>query len=242
MFIDSHAHLDEIDDIEGTLAEARAAGVVAILGVGMAIESNRAILSLAEKYPGYVYPAIGYHPWEISEETVEETLAFISMHLARCVALGEVGLDYKAKVKKPRQWEVLSRLLETASQADKPVILHCRFSHERTLELVRESGVGRAVFHWFTGAVEILQRILDHGYFISATPALAYSQPHQEAVRHAPLERILIETDSPVEYGGRPSRPADVRGTAALLAETKKVSIEEVAAETTENARKLFQL
>jgi TatD DNase family protein len=240
VFVDGHAHLDEIDDLHEAISEARNAGVGAIVGVGMTIGSNRKILSLAGQYAGYIYPAVGYHPWEIAADTVEETLEFIAKHLPRCVALGEVGLDYKAKVKKPVQQEVLSRLLEIASHWEKPAILHCRFSHERTLELVRESGLKKAVFHWYTGSLEILWRILDNGYLISATPALAYSPPQREAIHHSPLEGILIETDAPVDYGGKPSRPVDVKRTAELIAEVKRRTLEEVAEVTTENAKRFF--
>jgi TatD DNase family protein len=242
VLIDGHAHLDEIDDVGEAISEAKAKGVVAIVGVGMTIDSNRTILSLAQTYPGYIYPAIGYHPWEIKPETVDETLAYIARHLPRCVALGEVGLDYKAKVRKTVQREILSRLLEIAFRCGKPAILHCRFSHERTLELVQEFGLERAVFHWYSGSVEVLRRILDYGYSISMTPALAYSPLHQEAARYAPLERILIETDSPVAYQGKVSRPIDVRRTAELLAEIREDPVERVAHKTTENARQLFQL
>jgi TatD DNase family protein len=208
----------------------------------MTIDSNRTILSLANRYPGYVYPAIGYHPWEIKVETVEATLAFIEKHLSPCVALGEVGLDYKAKVSKALQKEVLSRLLEIASHHEKPAILHCRFSHDRTLEIVRASGLDKAVFHWYSGPVDILKRILGHGYSISATPALAYSMAHREAIAYAPLERILIETDSPVVYQGRGSRPVDVRRTAELVAEIKGFPLEDVAERTTENVHQLLSI
>jgi TatD DNase family protein len=242
MFIDGHVHLDEIDKIDEAISQAEAAGVVAIVGVGMTIDSNRTILSLAQKYPGYVYAAIGYHPWEIKPERVDETLEFVAKQLPACVALGEVGLDYKAKVKKPLQREVFVRLLEMASHARKPVILHCRFSHERALKLVQESGLEKAVFHWYTGSIEILQRILDQGYSISATPALASSPPHEAAVRYAPLERLLIETDSPVDYGGRASRPADVMQTAQLVGRIKGEPIQKVAEKTTRNAQQFFGL
>jgi TatD DNase family protein len=242
VLIDGHAHLDEINDIGAVISEAKAAGVVAIVGVGVTLDSNRKILSLGQKYAGFIYPAIGYHPWDIKVETVDETLDFIEKHLSASVALGEVGLDYKAKVKKTLQRDVLCRLLEIACHCGKPVILHCRFSHERTLQLVRDFGVERAVFHWFTGSVEILRKILDHGYSISTTPALEYSPPLREAVQYAPLERILIETDSPVDYRGKPSRPVDVRRTAELVANIRGEPLERVAQQTTENARQLFEL
>ncbi|MBW2056423.1 MAG: TatD family hydrolase [Deltaproteobacteria bacterium] len=236
VLIDAHAHLDEIDDLEQSVSQARAVGVAAIVGVGMTLESNRRILAIARKYPGLVFPAIGYHPWEIHDETVEQTLAYIERHLPSCVALGEVGLDYKARVKKALQKEILSRLLETAHRQGKPAILHCRFSHESALAIVRDAGLEKAVFHWYSGNLETLRKILDQGYLISATPALAYSLPQQEAVRHTPLEMILIETDTPVEYRGRASRPADVVRTAELVAEIRGEAFERVAERTTQNA------
>lgn len=240
MFIDGHAHLDEIHDLDKSISEAKAEGVVAIVGVGVTIDSNRTVLSLAQKYPGYIYPAIGFHPWEIRAETIDETMEYIAKHLPACVALGEVGLDYKAKVKKIAQREILSRLLEIAYRCGKPAVLHCRFSHERTLELVQESGLERAVFHWYSGSMEILRRILHHGHSISVTPALAYSPLHQEAGRYAPLERVLIETDSPVAYSGKVSRLVDVRRTAELLAGIRGEPLARVAQKTTENAQRLF--
>jgi TatD DNase family protein len=242
VLIDGHAHLEEIDDLVDPLAQARAVGVEAIVGAGMTIDSDRAILALSRDYPGYVYPAIGYHPWEIWGEDVEGTVAFIDEHLPGCVALGEVGLDYKAKVKKDLQKEVLSRLLEIAARHGKPVILHCRYSHDRTLEIAREAGLEKGVFHWYTGSIKTLRNILNEGHLISATPALAYSPPHQDAIQYAPLERILLETDSPVAYQGKTSRPADVRRTAELVTEIKGEPLERVARKTTENARRLLGL
>ena len=242
MLIDGHAHLDEIDDVEAAVSEAQAGGVGAIVGVGMTIDSNRVILSLAGRYPGYIYPAIGYHPGHIVPQTVEETLAFVEQNLSVCVALGEIGLDYRTRVKKPLQKEVLSRLLETARVHRKPAILHCRYSHDRTLEIVREARLKKGVFHWYTGSKETLRRILNHGYSISATPGLAYSPPHRDAIQYAPLERILLETDSPVAYQGKASRPVDVRRTAELVAEIKGEPLERVAQKTTENTRRFFGL
>lgn len=227
--IDGHAHLNELDDPGAALAEARDAGVGAIIAVGMDIRSNQAILALAASHPTFVYPAIGYHPWEIRGEEIEETLAFLEGHLPRCVALGEVGLDYRARVKKDRQREVFEKIIALAVRSDKPMILHCRYSHTRVLAMIREGGVRKALFHWYTGSLELLDSILAEGYFISATPALQYSEPHQAAVRHAPLERILIETDCPVEYGGNKSRPCDVLTTARALAGIRGVSLEDVA-------------
>jgi len=205
--IDAHAHLDELADLTESLQEARTAGVHGIIAVGMDVESNRKALQIAEANPGYVYPALGYHPWEIKEKEVEVNLSYIREHVREGMALGEVGLDYRIKVKKELQWRVFGELLDMALESDRPVIVHSRFSHRRAFEMVKERKVKRAVFHWYSGPVDLLDKILSMGYFISATPALVYSPPHREAIQRAPIERILLETDTPVSYQGREARP-----------------------------------
>ena len=240
--IDGHAHLNEIEDIDASVSRAVLAGVRAIIAVGMDIESNRKTLDIAGRFPKVVYPAVGYHPWSITADGIEENLAFIKEKLPSCVALGEVGIDYKAKVKKKVQWEIYERLLSMANDADKPVIIHCRFSHERTYEMTASAGTERAVFHWFTGEKGVLARLLDSGYFISVTPALAYSPFHREAAAFAPLERILVETDAPVEYGGKASEPADLIVSLRELALIKGISVEEAGKVTEENTRRFYRL
>jgi TatD DNase family protein len=185
--IDTHAHMNEIADIEQAVRRAKEADVMKIVAVGMDLESNKKTLALANQFPGVIYPAIGYHPWSIALEGIEENLDFIENNLPSCSALGEVGLDYKVKLKKKIQWEVFSRVLLIAKNHDRPVIVHSRFSHKRTYQMVRDLGIKKAVFHWYTGTIDILERIIVGGYFISATPALLYSPPHQAAIDHAPL-------------------------------------------------------
>ncbi|MGC9965826.1 MAG: TatD family hydrolase [Syntrophobacteraceae bacterium] len=240
--IDGHAHLNEIKDIDAAISSARSAGVGAIIGVGMDIESNRATIDIAGSFPGIVYPALGYHPWSIVADEIEQNLAFIKEKLPSCIAMGEVGIDYKAKVKKKLQWDVYERLLSLAKEAGKPVIIHCRFSHARTYEMTALAGIHWAVFHWFTGEKEVLARLLDSGYFISVTPALAYSPFHREAAAFAPMDRILAETDAPVEYQGRISAPADVILTLRELALIKGISIEEAGRITERNTRSFYGL
>jgi TatD DNase family protein len=240
--IDGHAHLNEIADISSAVSTATSAGVSAIIGVGMDMESNRATLDIAGSFPGIVYPALGYHPWSIATGEIEQNLAFIKENLPSCIAMGEVGIDYKAKVKKKVQWDVYERLLSMAKEADKPVIIHCRFSHARTYEMTSSSKIERAVFHWFTGEKEVLSKILDSGYFISVTPALAYSPFHREAAAFAPIERIMAETDAPVEYQGRISAPADVILTIRELARIKGISTSEAGRITESNTRSFYGL
>ncbi len=240
--IDGHAHLNEIKDIDASILRAASSGVSAIIGVGMDIESNRATLEIAGRFPGIVYPAVGYHPWSIAAHETEENLAFIEDRLPSCVALGEVGIDYRTKVKKKVQWEVYGRLISVAHEADKPVIIHCRFSHAHTYEMTASAGIERAVFHWFTGERAVLTRLLDSGYLISVTPALAYSPFHREAAAFAPLESIMVETDAPVQYEGKISEPADLIVTLRELARIKGISVEEAARVTEKNTRSFYRL
>ena len=240
--IDGHAHLDGLRDLEEDLADARKAGIYAIIGVGMNLSSNQKIMEIAGKHPGFVFPAIGYHPWEIREGDVDATLSFIEEHIERCVAMGEVGLDYKVKVKKRLQQQVLAEIVKLAHRFDKPLILHGRPSYRRIFTMVAEGKVKQAVFHWYSGPGDLLRDIIAAGYYVSATPALAHSEAHRAAIKAAPLERILLETDCPVAHEGRDSRPSDVFITARLVADIKAVPENAVITTTTESAKAMFSL
>ncbi|MGD0795940.1 MAG: TatD family hydrolase, partial [Dehalococcoidales bacterium] len=247
--IDTHAHLDEIENLDKALADAKKAGVTAVIAVGSDAASNRKVLQIAARYRGLVYPALGWHPWYIKEPEIDASLDLMKDHVAKAVAIGEVGLDYHKRVLaiagKELQKRVLKEILKIAKDHGKPALIHSRYAWRDALDLVIEAGVEKAVFHWFTGPSSVLRDIIDRGYFISATPAVIYHEEHRRAVKETPLTQLLLETDSPVVYargceGEFNASPADVarslRGTAAL----KNKSEAEMAEVTTENAKKLF--
>lgn len=238
--IDTHVHLDMITDPNQAVARARSLGLGAIVAVGLDLESNRRTLELAAKHADMVRPALGAHPWAIRETDWKDNLAFLKKELPRSVALGEVGLDYKVKVDKKLQQTVLWELLGLASVLNKPVSLHSRYSQQCCLQMLQDARIVKAVFHWYSGPLDILDHILDAGYYISATPALAYSPSHQAALKHAPLNRILVETDAPEEYQGKQSEPADVFTTIDLLAGLKNQPSLDILAATTQNALDFF--
>lgn len=239
--VDTHAHLEGFSDKVSMVGAAKAANVVAIVAVSADLETCKYALRLAGEYPGFIHPALGIHPQE-AEKDVESAFAFIEEHLGECVAIGEIGLDYWTKVDKGLQRNVFSRLLEYAVSRRLPVSIHSRGAWEDCFQIIRDRGIRKAVFHWFTGPPETLKRILDAGYSISATPALEYSKAHIGAIRNTPLEALVLETDCPVKYHGRESEPADVARTLRFVAELKGLSEEEVASRTTQNARCLFNL
>jgi TatD DNase family protein len=238
--IDTHVHLDEIPEPDQAVEEARAAGVLAIVAVGMELSSNSKILELARCHPGYVFPAIGYHPGKITLSGVRENLRFLEDHLDEASALGEIGLDYRIEVERELQHLVFQDLLDLAWRKKKPVIIHARRAHEDAYEMVRRNDLKKAVFHWYSGPLEVLKRLLRDGFTISATPALAYSPKHQEALAVAPLKQVLLETDAPVRYQGVDSRPAFVAQSLAEVARIKRLDPQEVASRTNQNARNFF--
>ena len=240
--IDGHVHLSEMEHPGRAVENAFRAGVKRMVAVAMNLDSCRKTLTLADKFPDTVLPAIGYHPWSIKAEDVEDTINFITKNIQRCIAIGEVGLDYKVKVKKKLQKAVFSKLLNLSVKYNKPVIIHSRFSHQRTYEMAVKAGVEKVVFHWYSGPVDILDNIIASGYHISATPALAYSPQHQAAMERAPVEKILIETDAPVQYGDRSSEPADLHETLLHLSRIKEMPADKLAEIVTKNTERFFGL
>jgi len=250
--IDTHAHLDELENLEVSIDKAKEAGVVAIISVGSGQDSNHQILEISRRYPSIVYPALGLHPCELgrmNSSQVENTIEFIQKKAKEIVAIGEIGLDYdKRTVKvasKELQIDVLGRLLAIAKEQNKPVSIHSRYAWKDCFNLVKEAGVEKAVFHWFTGFSSVLNEIIDAGYFISATPAAEYHEEHRRAIKETPLEKLLLETDCPVIYGREhryTSVPTDVLRSFKAVAALKGNDEATIARQTTDNAVRLFNL
>ena len=246
--VDTHAHLSDLEDREGVIERAKEAKIEAIVAVGVNLETSRATIEWANEFEGYVHPAIGIHPSEWIDDDVHETLGFIEVNLEGCVAMGEIGLDYwyrearKSREIRERQQEIYIQLLGMAESHVKPASVHSRGAWEDALELARKHGPEKVVFHWFSGPLEVLSGVLDSGYMISATPATEFSKHHRAALAEAPLERVLIETDSPVSYHGKRAEPSDILLTLKSLAELKGIPEEDVAEVTTMNANKFFGL
>jgi TatD DNase family protein len=250
--IDTHAHLDELSNLDLVLEEAKEAGIVAIVAVGSNHQSNIRTLEISQKHCRFVYPALGLHPCDLANLgtlEIDDNLRFIEGNIASAVAVGEIGLDYDKRVvkvaSKELQKEVLSQLLNIAKKHGKPAIIHSRYAWKDALYLIQDIGIGKAVFHWFTGFSSVLKGIIDGGYFISATPAAEYHEEHRRAVREAPLDRLLLETDCPVTYGRGiryKSKPADVLRDVEAVSQLKGVDGAAIAEQTSKNAINFFSL
>lgn len=261
MFIDSHAHLDteQFDaDRAEVIARARAAGVgimLEICGSDVARGSLEPGLRLAEEH-SFIYAAVGVHPHEASlyDEGLEEKLLRMSEH-EKVIGWGEIGLDYYYD-NSPRdtQRRVFARQLDVALERSLPVIIHTRDAEDDTIEILRESWVGRGgdgiggIIHCFTGTQRLADAALDMGFLISFSGVVTFrnSGELREVARSVPPERLLIETDcpylAPVPHRGRRNEPAFVVDTARALAEIKGLGLAQLADITSANFKKLFGL
>lgn len=252
--IDTHVHLEEIEQLEEVLLEAKHSGVTGIIAVGSNYASSKRVMELSKEVEILrIYPALGIHPTEIELDDIEAAMRFIEENISQIIAIGEVGLDYWHKsIKKTHhaieiQHKVFELQLDLAKRYSKPVIIHSRGAWQECYEITKAKGIERAVFHWYSGPLEILEKIIQAGYFISATPALEYSPLHRAAIEKAPLDNILVETDSPVRYNpatdkAYTARPKDVIKTLMHLSVIKQMGLNEASNITARNAKRLFNI
>lgn len=253
MIIDTHVHLDHLPNIDLALKEAREAGVEAIVAVGVDLASNKKNLELkhAHRHPK-IYLAFGIHPGNIKFEEVEATLQFIRANIKEAHAIGEIGLDFwykdvrKDQVKKDEQRGVFRRQLELAREFNLPAVIHSRGTWRECLESTQEVGLKKAVFHWYSGPVDVLEDIVKSGYFVSTSPSVAYSPQSRLAISHAPIENTMIETDSPVFFSGKEGEegfaatPKDVVRTLKAYCALKNMEEDTALAIFNRNAREFF--
>jgi len=250
MAIDTHAHLADLPGGDVVIDRARVAGLSGIVAMSANILTCEGTLKLARAHRGYVHAALGVHPTEFFDQNLEAVMEMIRANASECVAVGEIGLDYwhklvrKDAAQRERQREFYVRQLQIAREVDLPVSIHSRGAWGDCLELASSHGSGRGVFHWYSGPIDVLDGVLDTGYYVSCTPAVEASAELRAAMARAPLERILVETDSPVwiKSLGRESEPKDVLLTLQHLAELKGLSVGDVELATTRNAETLFSL
>ncbi len=256
--IDSHCHLDDSafdEDRDQVLARARQAGVDQLLaiGTGDGPPDLEAAIRLAERYD-CISATVGVHPHDASKATPEtfDRLAALCEH-PKVLAVGEIGLDYHYN-NSPRgvQREVFARQMEIARQARKPIVIHTREAWDDTVSMLaahwRGSGFG-GIMHCFSGGAEQAKQCLDLGFHISFAGVLTFSRADdlRRAAAELPLDRLLVETDAPYLTPApfrkiRRNEPCYVIETARKLAEIRGISFEEVAAATSRNFLRLFDL
>jgi len=251
--VDSHCHLD-FDDfrdrIPAVLANMAAAGVSHALCISVTLTDFPRVLALAERYPN-LYATVGVHPDYPDEREVRpEDLIRLADH-PKIVAIGETGLDYY-RLSGDLEWQRqrFRAHIRAARATGKPLVIHTRAAPEDTLRIMREEGAGEAggVMHCFTETLEVARAAVELGFFVSFSGIVTFRNAAalREVAKALPLDRILVETDSPylapVPHRGKVNEPAFVRHVAETIAELRGLSLEALAEATTANFFRLFKL
>lgn len=248
---DTHAHYDSSafnPDREAVLAALPEAGVALVVDPGCDLPTSRAALALAEQFP-HVYAAVGIHPEDCAGYTDADldALRQLCRH-DKAVAVGEIGLDYYWAENPPREFQqqVFRRQLELALELDMPVIIHDREAHGDCLAIVKEYPGLRGVFHCFSGSLEMAAELLKRGWYLGFDGPITYKNAKRapEVAAMTPLDRILVETDSPymtpVPFRGKRNDSRYLPYVLEKLAEWKGVTTEEMTDITFANGKRLF--
>jgi TatD DNase family protein len=251
MLVDSHCHLnfpelsDNIEAVRALMVESQ---VGHALCVSVTLDKVHEVLALAEAYDNF-YASVGVHPdYENIEEPTVDALVRLAEH-PKAVAIGETGLDYFRLVGDLTwQRERFRTHIRAAIVANKPLIIHTRSAAEDTIRIMREeqANLVGGVMHCFTESLEVAQQAIELGFYISFSGIVTFKNAGQlkEVAKAIPLERILVETDSPylapIPFRGKTNQPAYVRYTALEIAHLRGISLDEVMETTTANFFRLF--
>src|SRR5689334_4796224 len=253
MLVDSHCHLDFPDfgsELDAVVARAEAAGIARMVTISTRVRRHAQVLAIAERFPN-VTCSVGTHPHHAHEEldiTADDLIARASH--PKVVAFGEAGLDYHYDNSPRDAQEQGFRIHIAAARATQlPLVIHAREADADTARILEEeSGKGAfpAVLHCFTGGRDLARRAIALGLSISFTGILTFknSTALREIAAELPADRVLVETDAPYlapgKFRGKRNEPSYVVETASVLAQARGVSLEEIAAQTTENFFRLF--
>ncbi|MEK4019295.1 TatD family hydrolase [Bacillus sp. FSL K6-3176] len=254
MLFDTHAHLNAEqynEDLEQVIERAKSEKVEKVVVVGFDRPTITRAMELIEAYD-FIYAAIGWHPVDAIDMT-DEDLAWIkelSQH-EKVVAIGEMGLDYYwDKSPKDVQKEVFRRQIALAKEVNLPIIIHNRDATEDVVTILKEEGAAEVggIMHCFTGSLEIAKACMEMNFYISFGGPVTFknAKKPKEVVKDIPSDRLLIETDcpylTPAPFRGKRNEPSYVKYIAEQIAELREMSFEELAALTTENAKKVFRI
>ena len=253
--IDAHVHLSDAEytgHIDELIADAKNAGITALVTNSMDLKTCQNDIILAQQYPNLVYPALGIHPWNVNvlkESELEETLKFISEQnqKKRIAAIGEIGLDYKYETIWEKQMMVFDKMLRLAESLNLPVIIHSRGTTDKIVEMLPSYNLKRVLLHWFSHPMSALSKAMDQGYFITEGPPVVYSSGIREVVAQTPITNLLTETDGPVTYwkppfNGQLTKPSYIRIVIESIAQIKNMPTEAVAEQIVHNFEVFFNI
>jgi len=254
--IDSHCHLDALDyetrhkNVDEVIENAKARGVYHFISICTTLGRFEAMKALTA-HRDDVSLSCGVHPLNVDEEPFDYDKLLAFAQDEKVVAIGETGLDYHYTPEtKALQQSVFAQQIEIANKVNKPLVIHTRSARQDTMEMLIAGNAEKCggVLHCFTEDWDMAKRALDIGFYISISGIITFrnAEDLRDVVRKIPLDRLLVETDSPylapIPYRGKPNQPAYVRETCEYLATLKGVSTEELARVTTQNVQNLFKI
>ena len=251
MLVDTHCHLffDEFkNDIDGVINRANEQGVTSFICVGTNINDSIESYKLAKKYKN-IYSTAGIHPHdsEAAEDNYLNELRNLLLN-QKVIAVGEIGLDYYRNISKPdSQKIVFKEQLELAQDINKPIVFHNREADEDIINILSDFSDVNGVAHCFSSTYETALELIEMGFYISFSGNLTFKNSHlPEVAKKLPLDRLLVETDSPflspVPFRGKTNEPGRTRYVAEKLSEIFNSNINHIASITTANAKSLFNL
>lgn len=254
MIVDSHCHLDRLNlsayngDLAAAISAAHQCGIQQMLCIGISLDNIPRVIDIAHTYPGVV-ASVGVHPCDVKEGAATETQLMEWAGQPKVVALGETGLDYHYETEtKALQHQSFALHLEVGKKIGLPVVVHTREAKADTLQLIKAHGSleHSGVLHCFTEDWAMAKAALDLNYYISISGIVTFKNAEQirDVVRNMPLDRLLVETDSPylapVPYRGKPNEPKYVREVAQYVADVRGIPLQALAEQTSENFYRLF--
>lgn len=249
--IDSHCHLDFdglADRLPDVLSAMDANGIAGCMTIGVTLEEAPQVLAIAHTYD-QVFASVGVHPeYADHREPDVETLCTLADD-PKVLAIGETGLDYHWHKDQPEwQRERFRVHIRAARALNKPLVIHTREASADTLAILKEEGADAVggILHCFTESLEVARAGMDLGFYVSLSGIVSFKKAEQvhEVARSIPLDRLLVETDAPylapVPYRGKPNEPAYVKHVAEAIADLRQISLEEIAAASSQNFLRLF--
>jgi len=247
--IDSHCHLDFKQfnkDRAAVIERARDSGIMLMINSGIDLASNIRSLKLADENE-FVYPTLGLNPNSLeglSDNDLDITLSHMKENADKAVGIGEAGLDYyrcSDPASRSNQAEVFRRVIEVARSTDLPLVIHSRDAEQQALEMVKD--LDKVIFHCYGGTLGTMKEAIDCGFYISIATVICRSPHHQILARNVPLDRLLVETDSPFlsPRKGR-NEPYYILDSVRLIAKIRGMQPSEIARITSENTRKVFDI
>lgn len=247
--IDVHCHLEQKDydaDREKVIEQCKH-GLKAIITCSTRLKNFDFTLDMCKRHPNFIFCALGLHPGfvkSITEQEVGKVIGYIEKNKKSIVAVGEIGLDYwwiKDDALREKQRELFKTLVRAAKKLGLPIIAHVREAFEDAISILEREKAKNVLMHLF-GDRKLLSRVINNGWGISIGPNISRSKTSRKIARDAPVEKIMLETDSPWFGFGKRNTPLSVKTVAEKIAEIKKISVEGVKKQTDLNAIKFFNL